>query len=1113
MTLLSVWGPVRWRLMGKCAAMAAMLLVTALTSPAQVLYGSLVGNVHDPSGAVVPNAAVSVLNAGTGLSRTAVTDAAGGWHLENVQSGDYEVNVTASGFRGFTRKGISVPANAVVRVDANLEIGSATEAVTVDTSAPALQTDRSDVNMDISSKEINNLPVSGYRNYQSLMKLVPGVSPPATSNSIAGNPAGSLVSNVNGTSQTNNNTRVDGASNTYLWLPQLTAYVPPLESIGAVNVVTNSYDAEQGFAGGSVVSVETKSGTNDFHGSAFEYHTNSALRARNFFYSGDKLPKNILNQFGGTFGGPIKRNKLFFFGSFEGMRQRQSYSRLTTVPTMQQRTGNFSDSNTVLYDPQTGNANGSGRLAFPNQTVPQSRIDPTATALLGLIPAPNRSGFTNNYFIAAPLRFDRDNYDGKVNWNISSNANVFGRFSRFNYSVFDPHVLGAAGGQGVATAFPGNDGGTVNSTTIGGNFVVTPTFLIDAYFGFTRQNQAGQDLFYGRNIGLEDLHLPGTNGPSIRESGFPGFNINGYEAFGGSVTSSPRFRTDQQFQYTGNASWTVGAHSLRFGFELVNQQMNHYQPSGSFGPRGRFNFTGGPTALNGSVAPNQFNALAAFLMGLPNSVGKNIPTTDEMRTRQWNYAFYFRDRWQVSRSLTLNLGIRYEAYPMVNRDYRGVERYDWNTNLVYVGGLAGIPKSTGVDLGGAAWAPRIGLAYRLGAKTVIRTGYGISIDPFALAIPLRSPYPTVIEQNIVAPNTFQSSGTLASGIPLPAPIDLSTGVIPLPGNVSTLTIAQNFKRGYVQSWNFTLQREIAGGFTAQAGYVGTKSIRMTNRRDINAAEPGTNVAGRPYYAQFGRSVATTLHDPAYTSDYHSLQTKLDKRMSATWTIGASYTFSKAIAYGENSDSGLFFNSASVLARNRSLASFDRTHNLQIWTVAELPFGRGKRYLQQGIASWVAGGWQLNGSFSAYSGTPFTVTSSGTSLQAPGNSQVADQVKVEVAVPGGVGPGNPYFDPLAYRAITTARYGNAGLNNLRGPGLVNVDAGLFRNFKLSEKLALQFRAESFNLSNTPHFNNPGSNVSSMQLNSDGSVRSLNGYSEITSAQSDERQFRFALRLFF
>jgi hypothetical protein len=1092
----------------------AVLVTASRPAAAQVLYGSLVGRVEDPSGAAVAGASIELLSSLTGLSRNTTTDAEGAYLFSNVPSGVFEVRATAAGFKQFRRTAVEIPANAVPRVNITLQLGETAESVTVTSESSPLKTDRSDVSMDLRSKDLDSLPVGGYRNYQSLMKLVPGVTPPATAHSIAGNPAGSLVANVNGTSRSNNNTRIDGASSIYLWLPHITAYVPPLESIGTVNFVTNSYDAEQGFAGGAVISVETKSGTNEFHGSGFEYHTNSRMRARNFFFpAGEGVPKNLLNQFGGILGGPILRNRLFFFGSYEAMRQRQSFSRFATIPAAAHRTGNFSDANAELYDPLTGTATGASRSLFAGAVVPASRIDGTVRRLLGLVPQPNRPGFNANYFISAPLLFDRDNYDGKLNWNPTSRLMLFGRYSRFDYAVFDPHVLGEAGGQGVATIFPGNDGGAVHSTTIGGSYAATPALLLDGHFGFQQQGQYGQDLFFGKNIGLDDLKLPGTNGPTIRESGFPGFQVSGYENIGGSIPSSPRFRTDRVYQYALNAALTKGSHNLRWGFELAQQQMNHYQPAGAFGPRGGFNFTGGVTARNGGPAPNQFNTLAAFLLGMPSSVGKSIPTSEEMRTRLSTNGLYFRDRWQVSRSLTLNLGLRWEYYPMVVRDTRGVERFDPSTNLVLIGGVGSVPMDAGVRVSKSLFAPRFGLAYRIRPKLVARLGYGISIDPFPLAIPMRSNYPTVIEQSIVANNTFQPSGLLSSGIPLPPPLRLGDGRIPMPQSVTTITIEDNFRRGYVQSFNFTIQREIAGNFTAQAGYVGSRSIRLTNRPDINASRPGLGVAGRPYFASFGRRVGTTLHAPAYTSDYHSLQARLDRRFTAGLSAGLTYTFSKAINFGDNNDSGLFFNAPEAVARNRALAGFDRTHNLQATLVAELPFGKGKRWANQGVAGAIAGGWQTNAILSSYSGTPFNVVSSGASLNAPGNSQVADLVKPTVEKLGAVGRGMSFFDPLAFRAVTDARFGNAGLAILRGPGLVNLDFSLFRNFKITEKLTLQFRAESFNFTNTPHFNNPGANVSNMQLSPGGAITRLGGYTEVTGAEPDERQFRFAFRFFF
>ena len=381
--------------------------------------------------------------------------------------------------------------------------------------------------------------------------------------------------------------------------------------------------------------------------------------------------------------------------------------------------------------------------------------------------------------------------------------------------------------------------------------------------------------------------------------------------------------------------------------------------------------------------------------------------------------------------------------------------------------------------------------------------------PFRFAAPIRLWW----SKTGLPPNTYSAAGQLADGIP-PAPeIDLSSGIVTLPSTVTTNTIEGNFNRGYVQSFNFTVQRELGAGFAAEAGYVGSRSIRLTNLVDINASYPGGAAAGRPYYAAYGRTVATTLYDPAFTSNYNALQAQLTRRFAKGLSMNAAYTWSKAIGYGANNDSGLFFNTPSAIARNRSPLAFDRTHNFRLSGIYELPFGKTKPFLSHGFVALIAGGWQVNSILSLYTGTPFSVTASATSLNAPGNSQVADQVKSQVAMPEGVGLGASWFDPTAFASITAARFGNAGLNILRGPGVANLDLGLFRSFHLAERWNLQFRAEAFNATNTPHFNNPAANVSNMTLNSDGSIRSLGGFSQVTGAANDSRQVRFALRLFF
>ncbi len=428
-----------------------------------------------------------------------------------------------------------------------------------------------------------------------------------------------------------------------------------------------------------------------------------------------------------------------------------------------------------------------------------------------------------------------------------------------------------------------------------------------------------------------------------------------------------------------------------------------------------------------------------------------------------------------------------------------------------VGGLGNVPEDTGVDVGRGQLAPRFGIAYRVTEKTVVRAGYGISVDPNSFRN-MRDAYPATISSQFSGASTFQAAGTLKTGIPaVPVP-DLSQGVITLPTAVGTQTFPEVFNRGYIQSFNLTVQQDIGAGFVVQAAYVGSRAIRQTANVNINAAGPGDGNPGRAL-AKFGRIANINMLTPFNTANYNSFQTQLTHRLSEGFLFGLSYTFSKAMGYADNSDSGLTWHWTPMWERNRALTNFDRTHNLQIYGVYELPLGRGKRWVSDGPASWIVGGWQLNGVFSKLSGVPFTVGSSGTSVNAPGNTQTADQVLPEVKILGKVGRGESYFDPNAFAPVTAVRFGTAGRNIVRGPGLVNFDASLFRDFRITERFRLQFRIEVFNVTNTPAFNNPGATASAPTRRPDGSIINLNGYTEITSAQSTERQFRFALKLFF
>lgn len=1099
----------------RLVGVVVLACATALGSrpaSAQVLYGTLVGEVADASHAVLPGATVTVINRDTGLQRETSTDGSGAYHFRDLQPGTYELRVALSGFKSYVKGGLAVALNAVARADVLMDVGGQNETVTVTATRPLLQTDRADVSTQLQSAQVTNLPIGSGRNFQQLYKLIPGASPPVELHSDAGNPQRSLGTNFNGVSRSNNNTRLDGATVSYPWLPHIMAYVPPAEAVDTVNIVTNSFDAEQGMAGGAAVSVSIKSGTNQFHGSSHWFHTDSAMRARNYFFVGKEIPRNLLNQFGGTFGGPVRRNRLFFFADWERTSRRETASANRTVPTEALRRGDFSGTGALIYDPATGKPDGSGRQLFPGGVIPADRIDPAALKMLQLIPLPNTSTFPSNYFATGTYAFDRDNIDVKVNYNPGSRGSVFARYSISPSDIFDPPSLGAAGGDALNGGQPGRALGRIQSTAVGATYTLSHNLLFDANFGFTRQRLGAENVDIDTNYGLATLGIPGTNGPDRLQGGYPRFAISGFSSIGNPNVSNPFAFRDNQYVAVGNMSWLRGSHWLRFGGEYAYYTINHFQPQAAFGPRGGFSFTGGLTALRGGAAPTLYNGLGDFLLGLPQSMGKDLQFINPASVRMPSWGIYARDQWQMSRKLTLNYGMRYEFYPFATRADRGGERYDPTTDQVYIGGLGGVPENAGVDVGRGQVAPRLGIAYRLAEQTVVRAGYGISVDPNSFRN-LRDAYPATISSQFSGASTFQAAGSLRTGIPaVPLP-DLSQGVIQLPLAVGTQTFPSVFKRGYIQSFNLTLQHEIAAGIVGQVAYVGSRAIRQTANVNINASRPGGGNTGRALFAQFGRIANINMLTPFNTAKYDSLQTQVTRRLSAGSMLGLTYTWSKAMNYADNSDSGLMWNWQPLWQRNYALAGFDRTHNLQLYGSYALPFGAGRKWASSGVPAILAGGWQINGIFSATSGTPFSVTSSGTSVNAPGNTQTADRVLDSVRIPGGVGRGQSYFDPYAFAPVTEVRFGTSGRNVLRGPGLVNLDASLFRDFPLGGSRTLQIRAEAFNVTNTPAFNNPGANASSATRAADGTIIRLNGYTEILSAQPTERQFRVALKLRF
>jgi hypothetical protein len=1164
----------RVKLIMSYAAISLMVMSSAARSvSAQVLYGSIVGTLTDETGAVVPNAAVTVTNTSTGLVRDTKADSAGYYSIPNLPEGTYDLSVSAAKFRPYTQKGINVPINAVTRVNAIIQVGAVTEQVTVAAETAALQTTKADVSVNLEPKALENLPLTAYRNFQSLINLVPGATPARFQNAVTDTPGRALSSNVNGQERGANNTRVDGSADILVTMPHHAVYVPPVESIQQVNVATNNFDAEQGMTGGAAVTVVTKAGTNEFRGSAFAGHNNSALRA--FTWDENRAgitdkPKGTRNIDGVSLGGPIKRNKWFFFADWEGTFERVNNAVRSSVPTADFRTGNFSrmlgdpvlsaSGNPILiptteggsvplragmiFDPFTGNPDGTGRSVFASggqlNVIPQARLNAPTMRLLNLVPLPNQPGDTDNYFNSGTQRLNRNNVDAKVNWNRNERHQLWFKYSVMDALVHGDFSLGEAGGQCLCAGGGIGDGSTlVQLAGIGQTYTVSPTFLIDGTFGWTRFGQSVIPPDLGTNFGLDVLGIPGTNGPDIRESGMPPMYIAGYSDLGNPEGWSPLFRNDQSYTFNTNASWLKSTHDVRFGFDFVHHLMNHWQPELGDGPRGAFHFEPGVTALNaeGLAADvgfqgdtpsfeNDWNALAGFLLGTPTATGKSSQFI-KMNSFENQYALYIRDRWRARPNLTLDLGLRWELYPNRWRSGGlGIESYDPTTNEALIGGRGGIPQDNGVGYSKKLFAPRLGFAWQVTDSTVVRSGYGITYHshPWG-AQALRGWFPLTVVSAFTGVNGFQpvttSPGYEAAGVPnaplgpdvgIPAIAfpDISTGRVPLPLVAETGYPVANemLHRGYIQSWNMIVERKLPAEMVASVGYVGSASVRGFAFLDINASQiPGSGDEGRPLFAKFGRTTATREWDGRTHSIYHSLQVSLNRRFTDGLLLKGAYTFSKAIdeaTYGDWTEFN--WNAPSVYYRNRALAAHDTPHNLQFAFVYELPFGSTKKWATSGVSNAIFGGWQLNGLFAAYSGRPFTLTASDASLNMPGNLQTPDQVKENVETFGKVGDDGTYFDTSAFARVTEVRFGNVGRHTMRGPGVVNLDASLFRNFSLTEKFQLQFRAEASNLTNTPHFNNPNGNVNSSNFGK--VLATQTGY-----ALGRSREFNFGLRLSF
>lgn len=1076
-----------------------LLLVVLIPSCAfsQAITATLLGTVADQSGAVVPEASITVTEVTTGVTRKTSSNHEGIYTIPYLPPGMYRIEIEAKGFKKTVRDGVELRATISTRVDAALEPGQLTEVVNVTAESPVLQTDRSEVARSFNTKAVTELPLVD-RSFQSLVGLLPGVAPPSVDFTRSEDPQGTTFFRANGQGNSANNTQVDGVDNTNPTLG-LTIYIPSAEVVQEVNITTTNYNAEFGRAGGAVLNVITRGGTNQLHGSVFEFNRNRALRARNVFnVAPQPQPNFVRNEFGGTLGGPIRKSRTFFFGGFQGRTLRQSNTTTTTLPVAAWLRGDFSGvPGLTIYDPAMGNPNGTGRTAFLNNQIPRERIHPLATKLLADLPAPNEAGFLNNFIFNVPFAYKGYSYDGRVDHVFSDNTRGFAKFNYSDYKVTQQAPLGPRIGDGTIST-PYTVTAILNVT-----HTFSPTLLSEFRGGYNRYytNVNGLDL---TSVTNQSLGIINPNPDSISSQGMARINIAGGMPGIGTPVVYPLINADNLFNFVNTWNKQSGKHAFKWGADIHRNRMDRFQPQGlNFGPRGMFNFNPGTTSLSGGPGVGSFgtfgNSFAAFLLGAVDQTSRTfMPITPT--NRQTQVFLFFHDTFQVTPKLTLDLGLRWELYtPITARYAGGASNYNIENNSLLVAGYGDNNLANNVKTDKNNFAPRVGFSYRLGSKSVVRGGYGISYYTGRFGFTggtLSTQFPVLYNIQNGVENDFTVNGTFGVLPPVPVIPIPSNGVITPAPNQAFFTVPENYPSPIVHSYNFTYQRDLGWAVAWDIGYVGSQARNIPYQRQLNAALPGAGAAGRPFFQRFGRTANVDLRANGLDNRYDSLQTNVTKRFSHGLQFTAAYTYSKTLGVGD--DQGGFIVQTDI-DRNYGPTGYDRAHMFVASHVYELPFGRGKRWMSSGPGAAILGGWQTNGVYRKVSGAPFTPTADATACNCPGNNNFADSIGPTRYL-GGQGRGLFWFDPATFAAPAANRFGNAGRNSLRGPGFATYDLSAVRNFRLRERLRLELRGEAYNVTNSPRWGNPTNSVNN------------GNFGQILSA-SNERELQIAARITF
>ena len=1087
--------------------MSAALMLIPSTASAQAVTGTLLGNVTDSSGAAVPGATVIATDVDKNTSRSVVTNDAGYYIMTSLPNGTYTVEAELQGFKKVARQNVKVDVNTTVRVDLPLTVGQMTEEVTVSAETPVLQTDRTDTGRVLESKMVSELPLTHNRNFQSLTMTVPGVTRPHREHSQFFNSQDSLRYEVNGQPGMASTTLIEGLDDNQK-TGLLQVIIPAADALETVSISTSNYDAEFGRSGGAVTNVTLKSGTNDLKGSLFFFGNNEKTNASDFA-SHLRAPTKFVNA-GFTLGGPIVRNKLFFFGDYQRTLDNNGYVVRTTVPTLAMRNGDFSAAASRIYDPFTGDISGANRVAFPNNIIPQERISPIARKILAFVPEPNVAAplGQNNYQKAQVREKTTDGFDAKVSHTVSQKDQMSYRVSFMRPVVFDPGLFGEYGGPANG-GFAGTGTNTSSSTAVTWTRVFSATTVLDVRGGLNYYHNVtsttGQGLTTGTEIGIRGANLDDYT------SGIPYINVGSYgDPLVGFSASQPWDRSEKTWNITTTLTKLMSTHTVKMGGEWRHNRDMLLQTQDAGGPRGRFNFT-----TSGSTVPSELsstvgvaNALASFLLDWPAVVQRDLKVIDQPGTKHMGTFAFVHDKWQARSNVTVDLGLRWEYYsPLEGLEGRGsLANYDPATNTIRVSGYGTTDNALNVKKNFKNFAPRTGISWRPNERSVVRAGYGASMIPFP---DNRYAFNYPVKQNYVgtAANGFQRQGSMAAGFPDPVLLAIPTdGIIPVAGSLLNSTfdvIPTDLREGTLHSWNVAFQRELPYRFTFDVAYVGNRGVDLVMDVDTNAGMVyGVGNSGRPQFATFNRTGTSRTRTNQNKSQYNALQMKIDRRFSNGLLVTNSYTLSRAMDLA-NENGGI----ATPIDFDKSWgrSNFDRTHNWVTTAIYELPWGPRKRWLKEGALAQVIGGWQLSGIFVAQSGTPLSITASGTLFNTPGNSAYADLIGTEKIL-GGLGPGLLYFDPTAYAQPANGTQGNMKRNSgPEGPGYWNVDMSLFKRFSVGERRYAEIHVDAYNAPNAVRWGNPNTGFSANPTG--------NTFGQIGGTTGGQRSLRFGARFVF